>query len=157
MSPKTESFSRFLLCKRMLSLRSARFAPRLTCSHPKHPITALMPSRFYHYLLIILASLISTQALHAITPTPTPTPTPATRTVKLAWKASPSAEVVGYKIFWGTGSYNYQNVRDVENVLTTSLTLSQNKEYYVAVIAYSMTTSSWFSNEVIVPAASVTW
>jgi hypothetical protein len=98
-----------------------------------------MPSRFYHHVLIILVSLISTQALHA-----------ATRTVKLAWKASPSAEVVGYKIFWGTGSHNYQSVRDVKNVLTTSLTLSQTK-YYVAVTAYSMTTNSGFSNEVIVP------
>jgi hypothetical protein len=98
-----------------------------------------MPSRFYHYVLIILASLTSTQALHA-----------ATRTVKFAWKASPSAEVVGYRIFWGTGSHNYQNVRDVRNVLTTSLTLSQTK-YYVVVNAYSMTTNSQFSNEVIVP------
>ena len=100
-----------------------------------------MPSRFYHHVLIILVSLISisTQALHA-----------ATRTVKFAWKASPSAEVVGYKIFWGTGSNNYQNVRDVKNVLTTSLTLSETK-YYVAVTAYSMTTNSGFSNEVIVP------
>ena len=98
-----------------------------------------MRSRFYHYVLIILASLISTQALHA-----------ATRTVKLAWSASPSAEVIGYKIFWGTGSHNYQNVRDVKNVLTTSLTLSETK-FYVAVTAYSMTTNSGFSNEVIVP------
>ena len=98
-----------------------------------------MPSRFYHYVLIILASLISTQALHA-----------ATRTVKFKWNASSSAEVVGYKIFWGTGSHNYQNVRDVQNVLTTSLTLPQTK-YYVAVTAYSMTTNSGFSNEVIVP------
>ena len=98
-----------------------------------------MPSRFYHHVLIILVSLISTQALHA-----------ATRTVKFAWKASASAEVVGYKIFWGTGSHNYQNVRDVKNVLTTSVTLSETK-YYVAVTAYSMTANSWLSNEVIVP------
>ena len=98
-----------------------------------------MSSRFYHHVLIILVSLISTQALHA-----------ATRTVKFAWTASPSAGVVGYKIFWGTGSHNYQNVRDVKNVLTTSLTLSETK-YYVAVAAYSMTTNSGFSNEVIVP------
>jgi hypothetical protein len=104
-----------------------------------------MSSRFYHHLLIVLVSLISTQALHA-----------ATRTVKFAWKASPSAEVVGYKIFWGTGSHNYQNVRDVKNVLTTSLTLSETK-YYVAVTAYSMTANSWFSNEVIVPASSTGW
>ena len=106
-----------------------------------------MLSRSYHYLLIILASLISTQTLHAAT-------APATRTVKFAWNASPSAEVVGYKIFWGTGSYNYQNTRDVKNALTTSLTLSRNNEYYVAVIAYSMTTNSWFSNEVVVPPSS---
>ena len=98
-----------------------------------------MPSRFYHHVLIILVSLISTQALHA-----------ATRTVKFAWNGSPSAEVVGYKIFWGTGSHNYQNVRDVRNVLTTSLTLSETK-YYVAVTAYSMTTNSGLSGEVIVP------
>jgi hypothetical protein len=101
-----------------------------------------MRSRFYHHVLIILASLISTQALHA-----------ATRTVKFAWNASPSAEVVGYKIFWGTGSHNYQNVLDVKNVLTTSVTVSQTK-YYVTVTAYSMTTNSGFSNEVIVPASS---
>jgi hypothetical protein len=98
-----------------------------------------MSSRFYYHLLIVLVSLVSTQALHA-----------ATRTVKFAWKASPSAEVVGYKIFWGTGSHNYQNVRDVKNVLTTSLTLSETK-YYVAVTAYSMTANSWLCNEVIVP------
>src|SRR6266481_1947774 len=115
------------------------FAPGLICQPYKHSTPALMSSRFYLHLLIVLVSLVSTQALHA-----------ATRTVKFAWKASPSAEVVGYKIFWGTGSQNYQNVRDVKNVLTTSLTLSETK-YYVAVIAYSMTTTSGFSNEVIVP------
>src|SRR5947207_8514580 len=101
-----------------------------------------MPSRFFHCLLISLVSFISTQALHAITPTPTPSPTPATRIVKFAWQASPSPEVVGYKVFWGTGSYNYQNVLDVKNTRTASLTLSQSTEYYVAVIAYSMTTNS---------------
>jgi hypothetical protein len=109
-----------------------------------------MPSRFYHHVLILLVSLTSTQALHAATAPPAATQ--STRTVKFAWKASRSTEVVGYKIFWGTGSYNYQNVRDVKNVLTASLPLSKSNEYYVAVTAYSMTTSSGFSNEVIVPA-----
>jgi hypothetical protein len=123
----------------MLSLRSVAWPPGLTCQPYKHSTPALVSSRFYHHLLIVLVSLVSTQALHA-----------ATRTVKFAWKASPSAEVVGYKIFWGTGSHNYQNVRDVKNVLTTSLALSETK-YYVAVSAYSMTANSWSSNEVIVP------
>jgi len=127
------------------ALRSAAFAPGLTCQPNKHSTPALMSSRFYRHLLIVLVSLISTQALHA-----------ATRTVKFAWKASPSAEVVGYKIFWGTGSHNYQSVRDVKNVLTTSLTLSETK-YYVVVTAYSMTTNSGFSNEVIVPASTNPW
>ncbi len=111
-----------------------------------------MTSRVSPYLLIILVSLVPTTLLHAITPTPTPTP--ATRTVKFAWKASSSEEVVGYKIYWGTGSYNYQNVRDVRNALTTSLTLSKTTQYYVAISAYSMSTNSSFSNEVIVPPMS---
>jgi hypothetical protein len=132
------NFIKILIVQQIVVARFGR-RPRLTCQRHKPPIPDLMPSRFYYHVLIILVSLISTRALHA-----------ATRTVKFAWKASPSAEVVGYKIFWGTGSHNYQDVRDVRNVLTTSLTLSQTK-YYVAVTAYSMTTNSWFSNEVIVP------
>ena len=111
-----------------------------------------MTSRVFPYLLIILVSLVPTTLLHATTPTATPTP--ATRTVKFAWKASSSDEVVGYKIYWGTGTYNYQNVRDVKTAMTTSLTLSKTTQYYVAVSAYSMSTNSPFSNEVIVPPMS---
>jgi hypothetical protein len=114
-----------------------------------------MTSRVSPYLLIILVSLLPTTVLHATTPTPTPTPT--NRTVSFKWQASPSPEVVGYKIYWGTGSYNYQSVRDVKNMLTTSLTLSQNAQYYVSVSAYSLSTNSWFSNEVIVPSVTSPW
>src|SRR6476660_6758041 len=114
-----------------------------------------MTSRVSPYLLIILVSLVPTTLLHATTPTATPTP--ATRTVKFAWKASSSDEVVGYKIYWGTGTYNYQNVRDVGNTLTTSLTLQKTTKYYVAVSGYTMSTNSPFSNEVIVPPASGPW
>lgn len=112
-----------------------------------------MPSRLYHHVLIILVGLISTQTLHAVTPTPTP----ATRTVKFGWKASPSTGVVGYKIFWGTGSQNYQSVRDVRNALTASLALSSSNKYYVAVVAYSVTETSGFSNEVVVSASTNPW
>jgi len=111
-----------------------------------------MTSRVSPYLLIILVSLVPTTLLHATTPTPTPTPT--TRTVKFAWQASPSDDVVGYKVFWGTGSHNYQSVRDVKSALTTSLSLSSGNKYYVAVLAYSMTETSGFSNEVIVSAST---
>jgi len=114
-----------------------------------------MTSRVSSYLLIILVSLVPTTRLYATTPTPTPTP--ATRTVKFAWKASSSDDVVGYKIYWGTGTYNYQNVLDVRNALTTSLTLSKSTKYYVAVSAYTMSTNSPFSNEVIVPPMSGSW
>jgi hypothetical protein len=114
-----------------------------------------MSSRFYHHLLLVLVSLISTQALYGSTPTPTPSP--GNRTVKFAWQASPSPEVIGYKILWGTGSYNYQGARDVKNALTASLALSPSSKYYVAVVAYSMTETSWFSNEVVVPASTSPW
>jgi len=77
--------------------------------------------------------------------------------VELAWQASPSPEVVGYKIFWGTGSYNYQSARDVRNALTTSLSLSTSSKYYVAIVAYSMTETSGFSNEVVVSASTNPW
>src|SRR5436853_6790371 len=107
----------------------------------------MMSSRLYCHLLMILVSLIPVSALHGVTPTPTP----STRTVSFKWQASQSPEVVGYKIFWGTGSHNYQNVRDVRNVLTASLILSQSTQYYVSVAAYSMAATSPFSNEVIVP------
>lgn len=111
-----------------------------------------MPLRSCYYFWTILISLISTTAVHGSTPTPTPTP--ANRTVKFAWQASSSPAVVGYKIFWGTGSHNYQSVRDVTYARTASLTLAQSTRYYVAVVAYSMTQTSGFSNEVVVPASS---
>jgi hypothetical protein len=79
----------------------------------------------------------------------TPTPTPGTRTVNFAWQASASPEVVGYKILWGLGHNNYQNVRDVKNSLRAPLTLSNSNTYYVTVLAYSMTDTSEFSNEVV--------
>jgi hypothetical protein len=65
-----------------------------------------------------------------------------------------SPEAIGYKIFWGTGSNNYQYVGDVKNNLTASLNLSQSNDYYVAVAAYSTMAMSAFSNEVVVPASS---
>ena len=107
-----------------------------------------MPLRSYHYLKTILIGLISTTSVHGSTASPSPTP--STRTVTFTWEASMSPEAIGYKIFWGTGSHNYQYVRDVNNSLRASLTLSQSKDYYVAVAAYSMTTTSSLSNEVVV-------
>ena len=113
-----------------------------------------MPIRSY-CLAAFIITIIS--AVNAFAATATPSPTPATRTVKFAWHASSSPEVVGYKIFWGTGSFNYQHALDVKNSLTASLTLSTTSKYYVAVNAYTMNRTSPFSNEVIVPVQSTSW
>jgi hypothetical protein len=113
-------------------MKQLRFVLPNCCLFP-----ATISLRSCHCLWTILISLISTTAILGSTPKPTPTPT--NRTVKFAWRASSSPEAVGYKIFWGTGSHNYQSVRDVKNVLTTSLTLSTSTKYYVAVVAYRMT------------------
>jgi hypothetical protein len=112
-----------------------------------------MSLHLYHYILTILVLLLPVKTLQAATSTPTPTPS-STRSVSFTWNPSTSPEVIGYQIFWGTGAGNYQNVRDVQNVLATSLTLSRSSQYYVTVSAYTMATSSPLSNEVIVP---VTW
>src|SRR3982751_1905983 len=107
-----------------------------------------MPTRSYALFSAFMLTLISTMT--AVATTPTPSPTPASRTVKFAWNASSSPEIVGYKIFWGRGSHNYQDALDVKDALTASLTLSTSTEYYVAISAYSMTTTSSFSDEMIV-------
>jgi hypothetical protein len=117
----------------------------------------LFASTTYYYRVSAInsagSSVWSNTASATTPPQSAPTPTPANRTVKFAWQASSSPAVVGYKIFWGTGSHNYQSVRDVSYARTASLTLSQSTRYYVTVVAYSMTQTSGFSNEVVVPSA----
>ncbi len=107
----------------------------------------LLPSAFI--LFLAAASLPAANTA--------PGSTSSSRVVQFHWNASTSSSVVGYKIFWGTGTRNYQNVRDVRNVLSTSLSLSTGTQYYVTVAAYSLTSTSRLSNEVIVPVASVSW
>jgi len=118
-----------------------------------------MPYSRFLYSIVLVALLLGapfTLAL-AVTPTPSPTPSGGQRTVSFRWNASTNG-ALGYKIYWGTGSGNYQNVRDVKNVLTTSLVLSNSTHYYVAVSAYDMMRESALSNEVIVPTAgSISW
>src|SRR5437868_15386424 len=114
-----------------------------------------MSLRSYHYLQTILIGLILTTSVRGSTASPSPTP--STRTVTFAWNASTSQEAIGYKILWGTGSYNYQQVRDEKNSLTTSLTLFQSNEYYVDVAAYSMIAISSLSSEVVIKALSGGW
>lgn len=90
--------------------------------------------------------------LHAAT-SPSPTPSASERTVVFKWNPPTSGvKPLGYKVFWGTGSGNYQNVRDVKDVLTCSIILQKSQKYYVASRAYTMGGESNFSNQVIVPA-----
>lgn len=78
------------------------------------------------------------------------------KTVKLSWDAvtkntdgSNATNIGGYKIFWGASSGNYsQGARDVGNVTSYILTLSDYGNEYFAVKAYNTAgLSSVYSNE----------
>jgi hypothetical protein len=71
------------------------------------------------------------------TPTPTPTPTPVT-SVTLAWRASRSTDVTGYRIFYGLSSGNYTQQMDAGNKTSATVSgLSGNKTYYFVATAYN--------------------
>lgn len=74
----------------------------------------------------------------------------AASSVTLAWDASPSPEVTGYKIYYGPSSRNYTNVINVGNVLMATVTnLSTGATYFFAATAYDGGgLESDFSNEV---------
>lgn len=74
----------------------------------------------------------------------------ADASVTLAWDASPSPEVTGYRIYYGVGSRSYTNVVTVGNVLTATVTgLKPGVTYYFAATAFEGSgLESDFSNEV---------
>jgi hypothetical protein len=58
--------------------------------------------------------------------------------VTLAWDASRSGEVAGYRLYSGTASHNYSNVMDVStNTVGTISGLTTGYSYFFAVTAYS--------------------
>jgi PKD repeat protein len=80
-------------------------------------------------------------------------------TINLAWDASTSSNVGGYKIAYGTSSSNYTATVDAGNKTTYSLSgLQDGAKYFFAVKAYdtAKTAESAFSNEInaTVPAAA---
>jgi len=83
-------------------------------------------------------------------PTPPPPP-PVTNqaVVTLAWDASPSTDVTGYKLYYGIANRTYTNNIDVGNVLISSISnLVQQVTYYFAATAYnSNNLESIFSDE----------
>ena len=78
--------------------------------------------------------------------------------VTLAWNASTSSNVAGYKLYYGTASGNYAYYINVGNVTIYTLSgLSAGATYYFAVTDYASTgTESGCSNQVsyTVPSAS---
>lgn len=69
--------------------------------------------------------------------------------VTLAWDASESEGVTGYKIHVGTQSGTYDRTEDVGLVLTyTVMDLAYGKRFFFAATAYDATQESAYSNEV---------
>lgn len=68
----------------------------------------------------------------------------------LAWDASSSPGVAGYKLLYGTASRNYTQSLDVGNTTSYTVTgLDDGKKYYFAAAAYnSASVQSGYSNEV---------
>lgn len=78
-----------------------------------------------------------------------PAVVPTTNTVTLAWDASTSASVLGYKIYYGPSSRTYTNSVDVLNVLTTAIERPHGSTNYYAVTAYDLNdVESDYSTEV---------
>jgi len=70
---------------------------------------------------------------------------------KLAWDASTSSGVGGYKLSYGTSSGNYTSTIDAGNTTTYTVSgLTEGAKYYFAVKAYdtAKTTESAYSNEI---------
>ena len=67
----------------------------------------------------------------------------------LAWDPSPSAEVAGYRLYWGTNTRSYQFVTNAGLALTQSVALPYRGRWFFAATAYSTNgLESDFSSEV---------
>jgi len=71
------------------------------------------------------------------------------QTVTLAWDASPSVAVSGYRVYWGTNSRAYCFVTSVGLVLTQAVVLPHGGRWFFAATAYDTNgLESDFSSEV---------
>lgn len=91
-------------------------------------------------------------------PTPTPTPAPPSASITLSWNANAEADLRGYRIYFGTSSGAYQQVRGagLDAGRSTTFTISNLRAgatYYIAVTSYDTAgNESSFSGEVSGPA-----
>ena len=71
------------------------------------------------------------------------------QTVELSWDASPSAEVAGYRVYYGTNSRGYGFTMNSGLVQTQRVALPRRGRWFFAVTAYDTNAmESDFSNEV---------
>ncbi len=75
---------------------------------------------------------------------------PFAGSMTLSWEASPSPDLMGYKVYIGTAPGEYFSIRDVGATTEVTFTdLSRTKRYYFVVTAYdSLGNESRFSEEV---------
>jgi hypothetical protein len=70
-------------------------------------------------------------------------------TVTLAWDASVSTNVAGYRVYWGPNSRAYFGVTNAGLVLTQTVVLPHSRRWFFAATAYDTNgLESDFSNEV---------
>jgi len=70
--------------------------------------------------------------------------------VTLAWDASASTNVVGYRLYYGTNAGSYQYVTNVGPALTQAVVLPQGGRWFFAATAYDRNgLESDFSSEVV--------
>lgn len=79
-----------------------------------------------------------------------PGPETGATPVLLSWDANTEPDLDGYRLYYGVAPGTYQNVLDVGNVTTATVTsLQPGTRYFFAVTAYDVSgNESGFSNEV---------
>jgi len=95
--------------------------------------------------LLLVGTLLVADAQSAVFLYPTNPPAQ----VSLGWDRSPDASVVGYNMYYGTGSRQYTNKTAMANVTNSTVMLpARGPMYFFAVTAFSSTgLESDFSNE----------
>src|SRR5258708_21307761 len=73
----------------------------------------------------------------------------ASQQANLAWFANSEPDIAGYRLYFGTTSGTYNEVRDVQTPYLAITGLTDGVVYYFAVTAYNLAgAESDFSNEV---------
>jgi hypothetical protein len=70
-------------------------------------------------------------------------------TIKFQWDPNTETDIAGYKIYSGTTSGSYPNIKDIGNVTTGSIDIPPNTATYITVTAYNTSgLESPYSNEI---------